>query len=57
MAGRVTDAVLCPSHQIDEVLAAGLRTGDLNIGGGATVGCAAMGTAIAEKVVALARSS
>ena len=42
------------STQIDEVLAAGLRTGDLNIGGGPTVGCAAMGSAIADKVVELA---
>ena len=45
---------LAMSTQIDEVLAAGLRTGDLNIGGGPTVGCAAMGSAIADKVVELA---
>jgi len=47
----------CSSTQIDEVLAAGLRTGDLNIGGGPTVGCAAMGSAIADKVVELATSA
>jgi hypothetical protein len=35
------------------VLAAGLRTGDLNMGGGPTVGCSAMGSAIAEKVIEL----
>ena len=38
----------------DAVLAEGLRTGDLNIGGGATVGCSEMGDAIAAKVLELA---